>query len=237
MSLVDNIDKVAFTSRYPIDKIVGVYEGSFDKASDTTTRTGGITNINVFPIPHGQSRPVFVDLLWSDDDATYADGGSNIGTNSSIAFSDDTNIYIIASSATGTQYYKAIAVWIDEYDDTDPLVEAFTPDANKPLFDSRSNYQKIYEDGEATYSAGTFGSSSTVTVLHPLGYKPNARAWFEPISGEVWPLNSGGAGNPFLYDFNQDEAHMEIYDSRVDIIVARFSNAERKIWYKVYFDE
>lgn len=237
MSLVDNISDVAFASTYPVDKIVGVWEGTFNKSSDTTTRTGGAGSIKVFAIPHGYTRPVVVDLLWSDNGTTWADGGGSIGTNTSIAFSDSTNIYIVASSTTGTQHYKAIAVWMDEYDTSNPLVDSYISSTKDVLFDSRVNYQKINLEDETTYSPGTFGSSQTISVSHSLGYKPNAKAWFEPFSGEVWPLNSGGAANPFLYDFAQDEAIMEIYSDRIDVIVSRFSNATRKIWFKIYFDE
>lgn len=237
MSLVDNISDVSFTSTKSIDKIVGVYSGTFNKSTDTTTRTGGITSIKVYPIPHGKSRPVFTTLLWSSDGTTWYDGGASDGTGSSIAFSDSTNIYVVASSASGTQYYRVIAYWIDTYDNTDPLVESFTPDVGDITFDSRLNYQKIALEGSTTYSPGTFGSSQLVDITHPLGYKPNARAFFEPIDGEVWPINAGGVENPFLYSFTQDEAYLKIYDSYIEIEVLRFSNDTRNIWYKVYYDD
>ena len=238
MSLTSNIENVSFASQYPTDKIVGVWSGTFDKASDTITRTGGISSINVFPIAHGFTRPVFVSLLWSDDGTTWVDGGGSLSNNnSSIAFSDSTNIYIAASSATGTQHYRVIAYWIDDYDDTNPLVEGLQDNEKQLNFDSRSNYQKVYAQGEATYDPGTFGSVSVVSITHDLLYKPNAKAFFEPFSGEVWPLNAGGLSNPSLYDFAQDEAYMQIYSDRLDITVSRFSNDTRRVWYRIYFDE
>lgn len=231
MSLLDNISDVSYTSTASVDKIVGVWEGTFNGTSDTTTRTNGfLATLNIYSIPHGFTRPLFLSLLWSPDGTTWQDGG-----NLSLAFSDSTNIYIVAGT-TGTNYYKVIGYWIDSYDGTDPDVPAFTTGQDKPVFDSRVNFQKIATEGESTYSPGTFGSQTTVTITHDLGYIPNAKAFFEPIDGEVWPLNAGGTSNQFLYDFNQDEAWLEIYSNRIDIVVNRFSNDTRKVWYKVYYD-
>ena len=231
MSLLSNIANVSFASQYPVDKIVNVWEGSFNGTTQTTNRTAPFAgSIDIFAIAHGFTRPVFVDLLWSSDNITWEDGGS-----SSIAFSDSTNIYIVAG-VSGTNYYKAIATWIDTYDGTNPLVNSFGA-SDTTIFDSRVNYQKIFMQGELTYAAGTFGSSTTVSAVHGLGYIPNGKAFFEPIAGEVWPLNSGGTANPFLYNFSQDEALMTLTSTAINIQVARFSNATRKVWYKVYLDE
>jgi hypothetical protein len=238
MSLISNISDVSFASEYPVDKIVAVYEGSYNKATQTTTRSEPfIGTIYTYAIPHGFTRPVFTNLIWSQDGTNWLDGGATLSGNSSIAFSDSTNVYIATTSNSGTQHYKIILYWIDNYDTTDPLVEPFTTGENKPVFDSRVNFQKVVEEGETSYSPGTFGSATTVTVPHTLGYTPNAKAFFEPISGEVWPLNAGGQSNPFLYSATQDEGFMRIHTNRVDITVNRFSNATRKIWYKIYFDE
>lgn len=238
MPLVDNIDTISSASKYPVDKIVGVYEGSFNNSSDTTTRSGAAGSIKVFSIAHGFTRPVFTHLLFSDDNSNWADGGSTASTGgTSIAFSDSSNVYIVAAKSTGTTYYKVILEWIDNYDSSNPSVDSFTAD-NKPFqFDSRANYQKIYEQGTTTYSPGTFGSTGVVTITHSLGYIPNAKVFFEPISGEVWPLVAGGASNPFTYSFTQDEGYMQIYSNRVDVTVLRFSNATRNIWYRIYLDE
>lgn len=238
MSLVNNIDKVAFASPYSIDKIVRVWEGTFSIPGSTELREDEfIGSIRVHKIAHGFSRPVFVDLIWSLNGSTWADGGGTISGNSSIAFSDSTHIYIVAAASSGTQHYKVVASWIDTYDGSNPLVDSYSAPQKSVLFDSRDNYQKINKEGTTTYPSGTFGSAHTVTVSHSLGYIPNAKAYFEPIAGEVWPLNAGGIQNPFLYDGNQDEAFMRIYNNRLEIEVLRFSGATRRVWYKIYYDQ
>lgn len=230
--------KVKYYSGASIDKIVGVWSGSYTKGTDTTTRTDGfVGSIEVYSFSHGFTRPVFISYLWSEDNVTWVDGGGTLtGGNSSIAFSDSSNIYLATSSTTGTQYYKVIAYWIDSYDGTDPTVGEYASGIKNTKFDSRLNYQKIAFEGETSYSPGTFGSSTTITVPHTLAYIPNAKVFFEPIAGEVWPLNAGGASNPFLYDAAQDEAYMQIYSSIINITVNRFSNDTRRIWYRGYYD-
>lgn len=238
MSLVDNIADVSFASEYSIDKIVGVWEGSYNKSSDTSSRGGGfMATIYVYSIPHGFTRPVFTHLLWSEDQTTWVDGGGSLsGGSSAIAFSDSTNIHIATTSNSGTLYYKLIAYWIDDYDSTNPSVPEFSPAASKLTFDSRANYQKIAAQGVTQYSPGTFSSPQTITVNHSLGYIPNAKAFFEPISGEVWPMNAGGQSNVFLYSASQDEAYLQIFNDKLEIEVLRFSNATRNIWYRIYYD-
>lgn len=236
MAIENNTDKVSFYSGYSVDKIVGVWEGSYDK-STTSSRGGGFfSTIYTFPIAHGFTRPVFTQLLWSENGTNWADGGSQIGSNSTIAISDSTNIYIVTSSNSGTQYYKVIAYWIDGYDNTNPLVSEYTSSQSKLYFDSRQNVQKIASEGSTTYDPGTFGSSQTVSIPHSLGYIPNAKAFFEPISGEVWPLVAGGAQNPFNYSASIDEAYLRTYSDRLDVVILRFSNSTRKIWYRIYYD-
>lgn len=235
MSLVDNANSTVYATAFPIDKIVDVWEGSFNKATETIIRSGSFGDIYVYRIAHGFTRPVFVDLLWSDDNITWVDGGvaaTAIG-DVSLAFSDSTYIYIIGSlfaPGVGTRYYKAIGFWIDTYDATNPLVPGFLSSNKQINFDSRLNYQKIYRQNVLT-----FGSATTQTVTHGLGRRPNFRVFFEAFSGEVWPMNSGGASNPFDYDVNQTECHSRMNNTGLDITLDTVP-ASRRVWYRIYLD-
>lgn len=230
------ITDAVFSTKYNIDKIVKVWEGSYNRAS-TTTRTDGFVNtIYVYSFAHGFDRPLFTTLLWSEDNVNWRDGGTYTSGEGAIAFSSATNISIATTTNSGTLYYKLIGYWIDDYDSSNPSIEPFTNNVDKFLFDSRSNYLKIAKEGTTTYSAGTFGSTQTVSISHDLGYIPKARAFFEPVANEIWPLNAGGNSNRFLYKITQDEAYLQIYNDRVDIKVFRFSNASRGIWYRIYYD-
>lgn len=236
MSLVDNAQNVAFTTRWPTDKIVGVWEGSYNRATEVVTRTftsGGMPyDVFFYRIPHGFTRPVFCDLLWSTDNVVFSDGGSRaLSVDPSIAFSDSTYIYIYDSqgaASAGTAYYKVIAVWIDEYDGTNPLVQPFVSTTKDILFDTRLNYQKIYQQGVLT-----FNSAGIQSVDHELLRRPNFRVYFESFSGEVWPMHNGSL---FTFDDNQTECKALMFDTGLAVQLISVPSA-RRAWYKVYLDQ
>jgi len=230
MSLSSNARDVAFFSGYKVDKIVNVFEGSFDAGSATTV--GGYLKRHSFP--HGYTRPVFTKLIWSTDDVNWVDGGYSYRSGDasfypSIAYSDASDIFILTGLTSGTVYYKVIATWIHNYDGTDPAIDSFISPNAVTTFDSRLNYQKIKETGMVT------GTGADIPIIHDLGYYPNARVYFEAFSGEVWPANAGGASNYFLYDFvNQEELQ---FHTTTDSLILESTPSGRDIWYTVYYDD
>lgn len=232
MSLVDNAQDVAFTTRWPTDKIVIVREGSFDRATDVVPVVGSFGTIYVYRIAHGFTRPVFVDLLWKIS-VGWADGGSADGTDISIAYSDDTYMYVISSMfapAAGTMYYKVIGTWIDNYDATNPLIEPFVSSNKETVFDTRDNYQKIFDQNVLTFT-----TASTQTVTHQLGHRTNFRVFCEAIAGQVWPMYAGGGSNPFLYDNSLTECRSRMKTNTLEVQLENVTTTKRA-WYKIYLD-
>lgn len=243
MSLVSNIQNVSFTTRWPTDKIVGVWEGSYDRTTDVVSRSytflGLPYTVYFKRIPHGFTRPIFCDLLWSIDNISFADGGAgSISGESSIAFSDSTYIYIYDSqgaAAVGTAYYKVIGLWIDSYDGTNPLVPNFVSPNKTILFDTRENYQKVYLRDSLTFTA-----SSTQTISHDLGRRPNFRVFFESYPGEVWPLHSGGASNIYFFSDDQTECRAVMGNASLSVQMQYSGSAasgNRKVWPRIYLDQ
>lgn len=220
MFLTSSASDVAFASATPIDKIVRIFTGTYQSA-DLITRVGDIATAYVYRIPHGLPRPVACELITSTDGGTTWDLGIN-----KIAFSDSTYVYIFHGyAASGPVMYKAYCSWIDDYDSTNPLIDRINY-AEQPIqFDSRANYQKIYDQDEITVNG-------TTSITHPLGYAPNSKVFFAAFSGEVWPLNYGGVRNAYLYDSTQVEAKNEIYSDRIDIT----TSASARCWYRIYYD-
>lgn len=226
-------DVASFTS-FNADKIVGVWEGSFNRATDVITHTGDSGDIYLYRIPHGFTRPVFTDLLWKLGSA-WADGGSLDGASEiSIAFSDSTYVYIVSSvfaPAVGTMQYKVIGTWIDSYDNTNPLVEPFLGSNKSTLFDSRDNYQKIYDQNVLSFAA-----DGTQPVTHTLGYRANFRVFHEAITGEVWPMFAGGGSNPFLYDSSFTDCRARMSTTALAVQLENVASTKRA-WYKIYLDQ
>lgn len=233
-----NYNLTSFSDQVPVDKVVRTYIGVFDAATQTTTVTGDAGSFNVYTIPHDLPRPMLLDMQWSLNGTTWYDPGVLDSSNrSGLAYCTNTDIKIISPVASGIVYYRVWGLWIDNYDGSDPSVEIESNDDSPLVYDSRYNLQKIYDQNQLSVAAGTLGSTQTITVSHSLNYTPNVKAWFEPFEGQIWPLNSGGLSNPYVIDFAQDEAYARIYDNKVDFIFVRFSNASRRAWYRIYYDQ
>jgi hypothetical protein len=235
-----NFDNVAFTSTLAIDKIARYYSQSFvpaDAISRTYTVGGVPTPTALYRLAHGTGRPLACDMVWSQDNSVYLDSGvRNSSGRTSIAFSDSTYIYLFPLSIVDPSYYKIWALWPDDWDSTNPSVEVENYTDLAIQFDSRENYQKIYKQGKITFTAGTFGAQETQSITHPLGYIPNAKVWFEAFTGELWPVNAGGALNPYILDDDQDECQVFIDNNSVDIRLTKFSGVARSAHYRVFYD-
>lgn len=241
MSLVSNANNVNFASNFDVDKIVRIFTGSFDSATDVITRTytfaASPLDVDFYEIPHHLGRPVFCELQWSLDNEVWLDGGVyNLSSQSSIAISNSESVFIFSPTTSGTVYYRVYCSWIDDYDSTNPLIETVSYTDNPIQFDSRVNFQKIHSQGELSFSAGTLGSQETLTATHGLGYVPNAKVWFEAFLNEVWPLNAGGLSNNFLVDDEQDECELSINLDFINVTFYRYSNTVKRAWYKIYYD-
>lgn len=232
MSLQSNYQNLNFASQYAVDKIVGVYNSSFNAATQTTVIGGYLYQ---YPIPHSFTRPVFCELLWSTDGVNYADGGNGVfGGTLAISYSDSSNIYVTTGLNAGTIYYKVIASWIDNYDMTNPLITPVLNTTNNFYFDSRNNYEKIYHQDKQTIT----GASGSASYIHALGYAPNYKVFFESISGQVWPAIAGGTNDFFLYDAAaQYECESTITSSVLTMnLQGGGSSVSSRVWYRVYLN-
>lgn len=232
MSLQANYKNVNFATQYAVDKIVGVYNSSFNAATQTTVIGGYLYQ---YAIPHPFTRPVFCELLWSTDGVNYADGGGGVfsGTQG-ISYSDASNIYVTTGLNIGMIYYKVIASWIDNYDATNPLITPILNTTNNFYFDSRNNYQKIFRQDTQMLS----GVSGSLSYIHALGYTPNFKVFFESVSGQVWPAIAGGVSDFFLYDFitQYECAATTTVDTLTMALQGSASSVSSRVWYRVYLN-
>jgi hypothetical protein len=227
-----NIDTLAYNSQLPTDKIVGVFEDSFEPGSATTVGNSLLNQLKQHSFSHGFNRPVFTKLIVSIDGSVWQDGGA---TSNGLAYSTASQIRILTDRTTGTLHYKVIAFWIDDYDDTNPQVPTTTGSQSDVWFDSRLNYQKRVMQEVATHDSGVGSHSNTVT--HSLGYKPNARVYFESFANQVWPAHFGGAQNKWLIEFNQVECAYAINNNTVvPTTFGGVSSPSRRTWTVVYYD-
>lgn len=108
MGTVDgvDIDKIEFYSKYPIDKIVGFYEGSFAIAgagTDPTPPGFDIETTATTSHTHSLGYIPFTDMIWSIDDTNFRPSGTELITDFGNASLDETFDAITAiESATST---------------------------------------------------------------------------------------------------------------------------------------
>ncbi len=238
MSQASNVSNILFSNAFTTDLVCGLYTGSYN-AADYNTVLGGY--LYQYDISHNFTRPVFCEGIFSFDGTNYFPSGQGNGTNSCIAYSDSSNLYLTSSASSGTIYYKIITTWIQNYDTSNPLV-TFANNVPNPsssfAFDSRENYQKIDLTAQTTLNNPGSGNTGTTTIAHNLGYSPNYQVFYEAFSGQVWP--EIGNGNTFwLYDFTSQYT-LQGYTNTSDLTLSyqggTSSPSTFNAWYKVYYD-
>lgn len=245
-NIISNSDNIAYTTYFDAEKVVKTFTGSFLYTTSTTTRSYTLSglpyNVEVYKIPHGFDRPVFVELEWSLDNSYYVIGGTSYdaGFNYAIAYSDSTYIYIMPSAlAGGTRvYFKLVCTWITDFDTTNPSIPAFAeiPSTYTQVFNSRAKVPMVVQQDVMSLSTTSGVLADVVgTVTHGLGYTPRTKAYIEAFSGEVWPLNYGGASNPYLVDDNQVEGQTFVDSSTFAVNFSmKSANGARRCWYLLY---
>ena len=214
------------TSAASTDKIVFTATGTVNIASLPEEYNNGFGYIvRKVELPHGMPRPVFPEFRYSNDGGTnWNVGGSG---SDSIAYCTNTNIVIlIQSGMTGTFSYEVFGLWIDDFDNTNPLIDTPTISANS-YFDSRKNYRKILLQGAATVN-------SSVTIAHNLGYYPAWSVYFESRPGQVWQEHGGGIRNTWYFDPSMEECFS--YADTNNLIIELAASGTAKVWHRVYAD-
>jgi len=108
------------------------------------------------------------------------------------------------------------------------------------IVSTRYNFLKIYENNSSAFSVPT-GRNDVLLTTHSLGYIPRVKAWYVPISGQVWPLvrdpysNSDGGPGTTLSIFGG----LRITSSAVYADMSNSSGSPQNVafYWKVYLDE
>lgn len=189
-NLLTNFSKVAYTSYFQSDMIIGVHSDSFTVGSPPSFGTS--TNTDTFTTGFGTSC-YFQGIFSTDDGSSWNDFGiyrPNLSTPSQPVLQTVT----CRGYVTSTGVFTAVGInWYDFVHSTGSSATikykvvffakqsqgSITPLAitEKAFFDSRYTVQKIYLKG--TFLTST---SSNKIITHNLGYYPKTRSFFEPSS-------------------------------------------------------
>lgn len=113
--------------------------------------------------------------------------------------------------------------------------------ADKVLFASSYNYQKIAIDGNQSVSV-PFTTDTTITIPHDLGYVPTAKVWYEPYfdnapSGEIWPLSGFQHGDLIIDSLNTiGHAYLDETNLYVVLYDTSGSTVSIPLYWRIYYE-
>lgn len=227
---VQNARNFLLTTDYPIDIIVYLNSGS----ATVPSPSGGLQIL----VPH---RFPFIPLVGGSWDITPSfntnfdySTGTIPSANPTAPFNvqldisaDATNVIIDTLNVSGSSagiYYR-----IDALEPSDSHADIpFTASSGSPfILNTDNNYTKLFMEG--VINAVT--PSSTQSIIHNLGYRPQVSAWTTDFLGILRPVNltsiiGGDPGN----------VAVKPTSTTVDFIIGSASNTVR-IDYRIYIDE
>ena len=226
-AIVSNAKQMLLSSDYPLDKVVGIKNGSRGVASFPGTST--------IVVPHGLPfAPLFIGQ-WSlspDFSVTYEFGSGPVGnvlrfnySVSSYIFSDATNLTMEVSNFLDnpiTFYYRIYMFQPTTYNVALPFTAA---QADTFTLNTDYNYTKLFMSGHINSPAPTNN-----VITHGLGYAPQVIYWDE--------LDNGNIRNEpvalMLIPFQSYNTGCEVTTN--ELVIAPSAGTIR-LHYRIYIDE
>jgi len=231
MSLLDNVDKVAFASSIPTDLMLGSFSGSLSSPSPGSTLFPSKTSTSVTITTGISEKTLFQGVFSTDGGTTWCDFNSNIAArlgsfsnlqtqmmygyskaNSLTLTADNWNVTSDGTHWNGSAYtfmYKVVLFNRPGQGDVtpQPLVESLN-------FSAQYNYQKIFRDStfDFTFPVGT----NTATITHNLGYVPKFRCYIDNFSSGLAPDNAA------LMDYGYFISQFSIFQCYADTTTIKY---------------
>lgn len=242
MSQTSHVSDINFSVAFETNKICATLVGSYNASNATTLIDVVGPIVYQHDIPHSFTRPVFIDMLISLNNTAFLPQGTELSNSQTlIAISDSSNIYLLnTDNSNTTYYYWIVCSWIEDFDNTNPLIkptfQSVNADASVTTFDSRENYQKIFYNQVQSITPGTFTTSS-LPIPHNLGVTPNHKIFFEALPGQVWP----SIGNTFNSLFAWSDTQMLAYGyvDTANLYIGYQSQSDGsafRVWPTIYYD-
>ena len=247
-NLVSNLDKVAYTTVFGMDQIVGTVEGTISSPApapfDITETSAwhdtgfddscwvlgifsvdnGTTWLDFNAVPPDETDPSFTNFqTYTLDGAVYDDGMLELHF---------TNWYDIVNSVAHsyTVLYKAILVAKPSQGSIAPL-----PIDDPRFFDTRlRSYQKVALQGEVEFDiVATEGKE--VVVPHNLGYVPKVRSFYHQTSA-----TNRGMGIIYGAQFLIFRIETRVDENNLTFYLDEDSSADTEtgfMEYRIYYDD
>lgn len=220
-----NAKNMLLSTDYPLDKIIYLKSGSTDAPTPTTVDVNFAHELPFTPLLVGtwSYDPTFATSYMAGFQP-YAPAASTSVTVQSNAV----NTRIVIGNNTGSP--KTIYWRIYGYmpSDVDQDVVATAIAADNFTFNTDFNYTKLFASGLADIT------SSTQTITHDLGYRPQVEVWFElaTIAGQ-YEREYLGIANPGDTFYNA----VYVTNTTVQFRKGTGGGQSNKYYYRIYLDE
>lgn len=196
-----NAKNMRFTLRYPPDKILKTFTGSFTATQSSTPGSLAFRTHSAFN--HSLGGQAYLQMRYSRDGGTTWQDQHVIVPDLSVptlpvfqtlevgVYCTTTQIVMVASNWTGS----GISVMYEVVAFAKPGVAYNTlpssTGAGNFILSTRFNIQKIYDEDSTTVSIPSGGGliQEVTIATHPLGGIPSARLFYTPVAGELWPFS------------------------------------------------
>jgi hypothetical protein len=250
-----NAKKMLFTLRYPPDKILDTFSGSFTATAMSGDPTIGDPSkrTTYTAATHGFGAAAYLQMRWSMDGGTNWQqqhftrttviGGFTYPSVVAGCYCTATQIIMVATNNTNsnaTINYEIVA--FAKPGETYSTIPTVTDGQSNFTLTTKFNIQKIYME-EVSVPILTTSSSATIQeytlATHSLGYIPHARVFYTLNGSELWPLS------PNQYQDDDFSVKCHFYGSAVltssllklRIVNDTGSNATVNFHYRIYLDE
>lgn len=219
-----NPSNMILDSDYPMDKIAYFKQGTFDPSVTEILIPhnlgfaplcfGVFSPDEDFSTPYSFSTPL--DILYDQTYKIFVEV-------SSFLLSYDDHISLVNSYLTGYVqspcYYR---IYGFAPSSISPDVDFTNIDAYKLLLSSDYNYSKLYMEGEST---------SSTSIMHNLGYRPQVLAWMKRRFLAGRPIE---IINTFSKDYEGIITGVRVTNNAMTI---DFSDGWEKVFWRIYLDE
>lgn len=179
MSILTNIDKVAFSSKFSIDKVIGTYPQISITATASNTATGTISGLG-----YSSGNSMFLAIA-SLDGVNYAPLDADFGSvyvvgkiNNGVFTATVSN----QSASTVTAYIILCTIARSDQGAINPQnIDNLFANRKQPLLDSRKDYLTIASEGIYPFTTAVH-TTTTVTIPHSLGFVPQAFVQYENLN-------------------------------------------------------
>lgn len=160
------VNNFIINSKYPIEKVAGVFEGEGTTTEGTTT----------FTLHNPLGVALLIDGVFTEDDwrttfpISAGDINRDVGLMVLLACFEDRIEWRFFSNAGKHVKYRIWGFLPEDYPAKVPVTDSVS--AYQYTIDTTKNYMKVYESGRATVTQG-----NPFIVEHDLGYVPFVKVW------------------------------------------------------------